>query len=287
MPSPRRAIPVPLPRILHDAADHQPIRYLRVTQGDQFQRRRVRPPLAGQRCRSRPMSARGRLTTIAVPIANTIAARPPMITNRRPQGEDGSGSANRFETPLTAGRISRSSTSSTTGRVEANSTGAAVNRGAAACGCGDFAPVVARPRLPARSTRRPVPRDRARSCRSNITTTTAMMAVIASATAVTAMRMVSISATSYQLPAPNGLAGSWKRTSSQFEFHRDFNHHVDRRAEPFCRREPPLFHGFDRPLVETAAQTVKDPHVPHVPSARTTISRSTSPDSPRRRASSV
>ena len=63
------------------------------------------------------------------------------------------------------------------------------------------------------------------------------------------MSMVSISVASFQFPVSQFL--------SQFEFHCDFDHHVHWRAESFRRREPPLPHGFDRALIETAAETAK------------------------------
>ena len=126
------------------------------------------------------------------------------------------------------------------------------------------------------------------------------MAVIASATAVTAISMVSMSVASCQFPVSSQFpvascqlpvssfqfpvsfqlpvnsfslraattvsAGSWKLEAgssflSQFELHRDLNHHVNRCTETSCWRKPPLFHGVNGALIESAAKTAEEPNV--------------------------
>src|SRR6185369_12020329 len=106
---------------------------------------------------------------------------------------------------------------------------------------------------------------------------TTIVAVSASATAVTAMSIVSISVSSCQFPVPSSFpvpralvprleTGNWKLETgdcvlSQLELHRDFNHHVNRSAETPGRRKAPLFHRVDGALIEAAAKTAKQPHV--------------------------
>src|ERR1700730_10808430 len=47
----------------------------------------------------------------------------------------------------------------------------------------------------------------------------------------------------------------------QFEFDGDFHNHINRLAEPACRRNPPLLHGGHRPIVQPAWKPVEQPDV--------------------------
>ena len=75
---------------------------------------------------------------------------------------------------------------------------------------------------------------------------------MASETSVMTMRRIPCRSI---LPSPVPAA-----SSSQPELDRDFDEHVDRRAEPARRREAPLPDGVDRALVEPGAEALHDAH---------------------------